>query len=163
MLRARARRRRSAMAAVGPSCGSTPLSGRATVPTPCLGPLGAHRLVRCPASRRASPGIRKPRPAPLATAARHRQGNPEPNSGRESTEGDPQPFSPPSLANTAARATGIWPESPAAKPKGYIARPHFFRGASAQNRISNSKRILLNLVNSLENRRKLRKMQTQFS
>jgi hypothetical protein len=91
MLPARARRRRSAMAAVGPSCGSTPLSGRATVPTPCLGPLGAHRLVRCPASRRASPGIRKPRPAPLATAARHRQGNPEPNSGRESTEGDPSP------------------------------------------------------------------------
>jgi hypothetical protein len=133
------------------------------LPTPCLGPLGAQRLVCCPAGRRASSGIRKPRPAPLATAARHRQGNPDPNSGSESTEGDPLALLPTFPADTTAGATGIWPEPPAAMPEGHIASPHFFPRALAQKRISNSKRILLKLVISLENRRKFRKMQTQFS
>jgi hypothetical protein len=77
------------------------------LPMPCLGPLGAWRLVCCPAGRRATPGIRKPRPGPLATAARHRHGNPDPNSGLESTEGDPLDLLPTFPADTGVGAIRI--------------------------------------------------------
>jgi hypothetical protein len=74
MLPARARRRRSAMAAAEPSCRSTHLFGRVTVPTPCLGPIEAQSLACCPASRRTSPDAQtqQPPPTPSVGCARCR-------------------------------------------------------------------------------------------
>jgi hypothetical protein len=48
-------------------------------------------------------------------------------------------------------------------PEGHIASPLFFPGASAQNRISNGKRILLKLVKSLENLRKFKNCKLNFA
>jgi hypothetical protein len=56
----------------------------------------------------------------------------------------------------------FWPEPPAAMPEDHIASPQFFQGALAQKCFSNSICKLLKLVNSVENRRKIKKMQTQF-
>jgi hypothetical protein len=139
------------MAAAEQSCHSAHFFGRVTVPTPCLGPIEAPSFVCFFAARRASPRIRLPRPAPPATAARHRQGNPDPNSGRESTEGGPLDLSHLFPGRQRRRFAGIRAGRAALTPRDPIASPHFFPGASAQNLISNSKRMLLNLVNSLQN------------
>jgi hypothetical protein len=81
--------RRASMDAARVSSCSCSLPQPNDLPTPCLGPIGAQILVCCPAARRASLGIRQPRSVPPSTAARHHQGNPDPNSGHESTKGDP--------------------------------------------------------------------------
>jgi hypothetical protein len=72
MLPARARRRRSAMAAAEPSCRSTSLFGRATVPIPCLGPIEAQSIACCPAFRRTSPDAQAQRPPPTPSVGRAR-------------------------------------------------------------------------------------------
>jgi hypothetical protein len=53
------------------------------------------------------------------------------------------------------------PRRPAAS-KGHIAKPTFFPGSLLQKVNSNSKTLWLFLVNCVENRRKIRKMQNQF-
>jgi hypothetical protein len=56
----------------------------------------------------------------------------------------------------------FWPEPPAAMPEDHIASPQFFQGALAQKCFSNSICKLLKLVNSVENRRKIKKCKLNF-
>jgi hypothetical protein len=70
MLPARARRRRSAMAAAESSCRSTPLFGRATVPTSCLGPIEAQSIACCPAFCRTLTDAQAQRPQSTPSVGR---------------------------------------------------------------------------------------------
>jgi hypothetical protein len=81
---------------------------------------------------------------------------PKPARGKPQTTFHPFPTLPGELlAGILAGAAGDHAGDP-------IASLHFFPGASAQNLIFNSKAQLLIIVKSLENRRKLGKLQTQF-
>jgi hypothetical protein len=67
----------------------------------------------------------------------------------------PRPVPPPTLA-------GFRPEPRRPCPRDHIAEQNFFSRAFLQFGNSNSKVIFLILVNCVENRRKIRKMQNQF-
>jgi hypothetical protein len=69
---------------------------------------------------------------------------------------------PPPIGSTAG-AAGIPASPPPLGSRDPIAWSQFFPGASTQNCIFNSIPNLLKLVKCVENRRKFRKIQTQFS
>jgi hypothetical protein len=79
--------------------------------------------------------------------------------------------SPGTQGSSPARAwpapAGGWPKfgrtAAGRPPRGHIAKGRFFPGASAQKYNSNCKVTFLLLVNCVENHRKLRKIQNQFS
>jgi hypothetical protein len=124
----RARCRRSAMAAAEPSSRSIQLFGRATIPTPCLGPIEAQSLACCPAFRRTSSDAQTQRPpsTPSVDRARHRpyrpQLRPKPSLGELLLPSAPSP------ANGAAGLAGFRRTASSPPPKGHIATPSFFPG-----------------------------------
>jgi hypothetical protein len=65
-------------------------------------------------------------------------------------------------ANPLAGAAGFRPPAPPAMAKGHIAKGQIFSGVCPQNCNFNSKVPLLILVKFVENRTKIRKMQSQF-
>jgi hypothetical protein len=109
-----------------------------------------------------SPEPDPPRPPPPAIAEHPRRRRLRPNHGHQPTLGehvvDPNP--PP--AGSAAGAAGIPVSPPPLGSRDPITWPQIFPGASAQNCIFNSIPHFLKLVKCVENRRKFRKMQTQF-
>jgi hypothetical protein len=85
---------------------------------------------------------------------------------RPSTQTGPSHSLNPSPALPRPRAPASSPELAQPRrpprPKGYIANPEFFTGSLLQKGISNSVVISLFIVNCVENRSKIRKMQNQF-
>jgi hypothetical protein len=109
-----------------------------------------------------SPEPEPSRPPPPAIAERPRWQLLHPNYGHHPTLGEHVVDPNPSPGRERRRFAGIGRSRAAPTAKGHIASPHFFPGASTQNCISNSICKLLNLVKCVENRRKFRKMKTQF-
>jgi hypothetical protein len=118
-------------------------------------------------------------PPPGCTAARPRRRPPCPKTARKPSQGEPLyllhifPGQKPRWSRRSPARTA------AGSPRDPIASPHFFPGsfartrgmsvklknfpgACAKDKFSNSTCVLLILVNSVANRRKIRKMQTQF-
>jgi hypothetical protein len=109
-----------------------------------------------------SPAHRPRRPQPLPPAHPPRRpfpGPTDPNNRSPRTQG-PSPARARSAPANGSPEFGL--PAPAGHPRGHIAKPNFFPRASLQKGNSNSKVTFLILVNSVENRRKIRKMQNQF-
>jgi hypothetical protein len=152
---------------------------RSTTSHPSLGPAEARALAHCLAKNHPHRQTEPPRLSPPTAAARPRRRPLRPNYGHHPILGEhvvePGPF-----PGRERRWPCRIPTSRAAPmAKGRIASPRIFLwclvqtegivvkvgkdlGALVQNGNINSKRILLILVNSLENRRNFRKLQTQF-
>jgi hypothetical protein len=149
-------------------------------------PSGTHSRIRRGSSRHASPRLAPPLAGRQATVAAarcatvgHHRSSLRPVRARESSLGDPHSVPRPRPAGPGRRFTGILPECRRPVPKGPIARGDFFLRANPQTRgIFVRSQIfpgtllqveysivfddLLILRKSLENRRSIGKMQTQF-
>jgi hypothetical protein len=131
------------------------------LPTPLKPRRAAPLLLRPRARRRRAPGAYhgwQP-PAPLHT--------PPPATSTPKTKSNRpiasrRPFPHPSPAKPRRTSPKFCSPASASRPRDYIAKRRFFPRASLQKVNSNSKTLLLILVNRVENRRTIRKMQGEF-
>jgi hypothetical protein len=148
-------------------------------PAPTPASTGALRPICCPTPPQHSPDIRPPRPTTPCSAAQPRRHRHSPNSGRESTEGEPLGL--PHLFHGRPRRQShrISSEPPPYMAQGPNCIPLFLpRVFCANQELScepqkvskglfessflNSECIIAYHGKSTENQRKIRKMQTQI-
>jgi hypothetical protein len=162
-LSSRARRRHLAPAAATPCHGPSRSLQRPNprLPTPLKPRRAAPLLLRSRARRRRAPGAYRgwQPPAPLHTPP-PATSTPKIKSNRSIVV--PRPFPHPSPAKSRRTSPDFYSTTPASRAQDHIAKRRFFPRASIQKVNSNSKTLWLILVNCVENREEIKKMQDQF-